>query len=849
MQRRAIFATCLIAGALGLSMPVIAQTAPNVVDFSLKAQALDRALTEVGHLSGREIIVASDAAAGKRAPKLVGRLSADEAVRRLLIGSGLVADFRSDVILVHRDASAPSAVTSDADIVVTGSRIRGAVSPSPVHIISAEEIRDAGQADLGDVARTLPQSFGGGQNPEIGVGVTGRNQNEDAASSLNLRGLGADATLTLLNGHRLSYDGTAQSVDISSIPLAAVDRIEIVPDGASALYGSDAVGGVANIILKRDYHGLETSARVDVPTDGGGTRELYTATAGTTWGTGGGLITADVDHSAPIVAGQRDITQSLAPTATLLRRQSHQGIVANLHQLVAPDMTFEMDALYSARNAFGQTPYTADGTVLDYGTTSASKSRSFEFAPRLIIDAIPKWQVTLSGIYGQDHADYTTILYLSDVPLAHIAGCLCDALASVEASAEGPLFTLPGGSARLAIGGGEHRTSIHYTQLPSIDFDRDRLTSYGYGELALPLVSAQNATPGLRQLLLSVAGRYERYAGIGVLSPKLGIVYAPLTGVDLKATWGRSFKAPTLYQQYSLSYLDIYNAADLGYPNYPAGATIGILNGGNAALKPERAQTWSATLAVHPAQWAGGRVEISYFDIDFTNRVQIPVQSLFNALGNSTYASFITYDPTAADIESAVSRASVGLENDTGRPFDPSQLVAIVDMVYRNVTREHARGVDVSANYRIAAGDGQTLDFSIDASYLTSRRTIIPTLPPIPLAGTLFNPPRLRGRVGVTWSLPRLTFAGFMNYTGGVDDRRSATVVKVGGQPIVDLSARYSFTGSGPLGGTELSLALRNVFDALPDPIATSLVYGTPYDSTNYSAVGRVIGLQVAHRW
>src|SRR3546814_6163063 len=93
-------------------------------------------------------------------------------------------------------------------------------------------------------------------------------ENLASTSTLNLRGLGPDATLTLINGHRIAYDGAFQGVDISAIPLAALDRLEIVADGASALYGSDAVGGVANIILLRDFDGIWSSARISGTTEG-----------------------------------------------------------------------------------------------------------------------------------------------------------------------------------------------------------------------------------------------------------------------------------------------------------------------------------------------------------------------------------------------------------------------------------------------------------------------------------------------------------------------------------------------------------------------------------------------------
>ncbi|MGN6279004.1 MAG: TonB-dependent receptor plug domain-containing protein [Sphingomonas sp.] len=776
-------------------------------------------------------------------------MDADEAVRRLLAGSGLIADFRDDAVLVHGATAAGQESTTSGDIVVTGSRIRGEASASPVHVVTAQQILNAGQSDLGDVARSLPQSFGGGQNPEVGIGVTGANQNLNAASSLNLRGLGADATLTLLNGHRLSYDGAGQGVDISSIPLAAVDRIEIVPDGASALYGSDAVGGVANVILKRDYHGLNTSARVDVPTVGGGIREFYTATAGAAWDSGGGLVTADIDHSEPVRAGERDITRSLAPSTTLIREQSHHGVVANLHQRLAPAVSFEMDALYSSRSSFGETPYTATGTTSDYGNTNSTKTRSFGLSPQLIVDVSPKWQATLGGLYGEDRLRYETLGYANRAVFTRFAGCICNRLASVDINAEGPLFSLPGGTARLAIGGGIRRASLHYTQNTSLDFSRDRATSFGYGELALPFVSASNATAGLRRLLLSIAGRYERYYRNGVLSPKFGVVYTPVSGLDFKATWGRSFKAPTLYQQFSPSTFTLFNATDLGYGGYPPGSTIAILSGGNASLHPERARTWSATLAAHPGRWPGARFEFSYFDVDFEHRVEVPVQSLFKALENPIYASFISYAPSVPEVAAAVAGASAGLSNQTGRSFDPAQVAAIVDMSYHNVTREHASGLDLAAGYHTDFGARRSLDLSIDTSYLTSHRKLISSLPDIALAGTLFNPPRFRGRAGATWSVAELTLAGFVNYTGGVDDRRSAPVVRMHGQTTVDLSARFTLPKSGPLGGTEIALSVRNMFDAMPAPIATNLVYATPYDSTNYSALGRVISLQVSRQW
>src|SRR5690606_24972550 len=132
-------------------------------------------------------------------------------------------------------------------------------------------------------------------------------------SSVNLRGLGSDATLTLLNGRRLAYTAVKQSVDVSAIPIGAIQRIEIVPDGASAIYGSDAVAGVVNVILRRNYDGIETSARLAAATDGGDFQQDYGALAGTTWSNGGVMAAYQYGSNTAIRAEDRSYARSRSP--------------------------------------------------------------------------------------------------------------------------------------------------------------------------------------------------------------------------------------------------------------------------------------------------------------------------------------------------------------------------------------------------------------------------------------------------------------------------------------------------------------------------------------------------------
>ncbi|EQD35596.1 TonB-dependent receptor [mine drainage metagenome] len=199
-------------------------------------------------------------------------------------------------------------------VTVTGTRIVGAPPTSPVIDISQKQMIEAGQTNLGEVVRSIPENFSGGQNPGIALGAEADgivNQNLSGGSALDLRGLGPDATLTLLNGHRLSFDGFGQAVDISQIPLAAVDRIEIVTDGASAIYGSDAVAGVANVILKPDYNGISTTVRFGGATAGGDFQRQYSLVGGRRWGSGGFIATLNSESDTAITGQQRSYTRYL----------------------------------------------------------------------------------------------------------------------------------------------------------------------------------------------------------------------------------------------------------------------------------------------------------------------------------------------------------------------------------------------------------------------------------------------------------------------------------------------------------------------------------------------------------
>lgn len=212
-------------------------------------------------------------------------------------------------------ATAQSSTGSDdaTEIVVTGTNIRGAAPiGNSVLSIGSADLLSSGRATVGDFLRELPSNFAGGvgfaDNSQGGQDASVAGSNLTGGQGVNLRGLGALSTLVLVNGRRVAAAGQyGDFVDISTIPTVAISRIEVLQDGASAVYGSDAVGGVVNIILKDRDEGLRTSARLGTTTQGGGAEAMLSASYGTGWSTGHLFAAYEYQARERVRADQRGI--------------------------------------------------------------------------------------------------------------------------------------------------------------------------------------------------------------------------------------------------------------------------------------------------------------------------------------------------------------------------------------------------------------------------------------------------------------------------------------------------------------------------------------------------------------
>lgn len=255
--------TCLLSAACAEARR------PGEMTFDMPRQNLGTSLRAVAALTRLSIAAPSELVDSRQAPALSGEFTAADAIARLLKDSGLHAEQVGGTIIVRADGDRVAGTTaaplsSDDDVVITGTRIRGAAPiGSELITINRAAIDQSGYATTQQILQSLPQSFGGGPNQGTSnfTDRNGSGVNFALGASVNLRGLGPTSTLVLIDGNRPALGGGGTAVDLSMIPSNAIDRIEVLADGASAIYGSDAVAGVVNVRLRDNFEGAETRFR------------------------------------------------------------------------------------------------------------------------------------------------------------------------------------------------------------------------------------------------------------------------------------------------------------------------------------------------------------------------------------------------------------------------------------------------------------------------------------------------------------------------------------------------------------------------------------------------------------
>ncbi len=330
----------LLLGWLFFPATVWAQT----IEFHVPGGDATLTLNEFSRQANLQLLFDFKVVKGRFTQPVDGTFEPRDALRRMLASSGLVFDFVNERTLAVTPlqtgsaagtASTPSkqpqrpnaasvahaAGSNDLSlggmaivdtVRVTGTNVRGEF-PVGEHVVTLdkEEIDNSGATSLSDLLRVLPQVFGGGPTQDTRqIGIEAQT-NSGYGSGINLRGLGARATLVLINGRRLAPGGSeAAFVDIDNIPLSAVERVDVLPDSASALYGADAVGGVVNIVMRERYSGAETVGAVGTGTRNSLKNYLVAQTLGHNWDSANALVTLEFYRRDALPASDRSYAVS-----------------------------------------------------------------------------------------------------------------------------------------------------------------------------------------------------------------------------------------------------------------------------------------------------------------------------------------------------------------------------------------------------------------------------------------------------------------------------------------------------------------------------------------------------------
>jgi iron complex outermembrane receptor protein len=872
---------CCLAG-LFISGAAFAQISNDTVHVDIPAQSLSSALTQFGRDTGTEIVFAPEVVKQKISTAIRGDFSKEKALALMLSGTDLTYRVTAQgAIVIHptiRNLEKTSPGTSlqtvpeesssndgethnknDLDeITVTGTHIRGTKdSPSPVLVFTRDDIDAAGVNTIQQFLQSLPQNFGDVSENNIG-GIAGNSQtiNTVSGAAPNLRGLGAGATLVLINGHRVAPGNNDGSfVDISMIPLAAIDRIEIVTDGASAIYGSDAVGGVVNIILRSKFDGAESRAQFSAVGTGSMHDVQAAQTVGEDWKSGSAVLSYQYFDQTPLSAASRNYLQAVPLPFDLLPNQVEHAAFANIDQEIVPGLDVHGDATYSHRSTnivttsgglnVGFSPI-ADPSKIDSYTASLGGNLKL---PR-------QSELAVTATYSENDTSQQQFETPAVSPLQFVLKTK-SAITSLDANLDGLLVDLPAGAARYAVGVQYREESFGNTYLfppTNNTFYPSRSVDAGYVELHVPVIGQTASSRGDPALELTLADRAEHYSDFGSTNnPQFGLIGKASSSVTIRGTYGTSFVAPLLSQlnpiPSGVSSLPgyLFNPAPGGTPNPN---TLEVA-GGNPDLKPEKAKVWTVGLDFKPPQLPGFTSKLTYYDIVFGNEIIAPAGSIF---GGNIFVDeailgpeIVQRNPPLSLIEQLISQSPVYANF---YHVDPTTIGAIFDTRYQNLSTVKTRGLDFGVGYKTTLL-GTGIDTGIDGTYiLTFDNQFIATAPVTSILNTAYNPIDLRFRARVLVNYGALSGGMYVNFTNDYTDTNITPNGHVASWTTADAVATYTFgAAGGPLGGVSVSLSVINLTDRAPPYVANPYGYPLNYDGNNANALGRFFSLRLQKRW
>ena len=890
---RSISATFLLIGVAFAAESVTA----DPVDFQISEQPLNSALNEFARQSDREIFYASDVVDGVHANAVNGKYEPEDALELLLSDSGLEYSMTaSDTFLVNAEGgnsdsknsspapflmaqnqtspvqtassrsdddksrdSAEGAATATPleEIIVVGTNIRGVENPTvPVLTFDREDIALSGATTVDDFLRTIPQNFASETQLTANSGnpfTSGRNRSQ--GTSIDLRGLGGGSTLVLLNGRRLPFSGDAAIVDVNAIPLGAIERVEILTDGATALYGSDAVGGVINFITRDTYKGLDVNVLYGMVTDGSKEELGYGAAGGFGWGSGSFFGGVDYLEEKPLLIEERDFINIVPPRdgATLGSDAERLGVSGNIKQEVGSKLHLGVSGFYSET---ASASFSADPG--DVQTFNESEQTSLSINPSIEYDITDRITALFFTDITRNRTDATSTETLSGTVRR---SAFDNDLTVYEGRISGEAVNLPGGPVSFSLGGlyRSEEFSIPDTA-NTVGSSGERDITAGYGELLVPVLGEGNSLPLIQKFSVSLAGRYEDYSDFGdTFDPKIGLFWEVNDELSFRASYSEAFRAPDLrslndLQTLILGFLPEFFftavAPDESPVSDPFGGSSYIYAasfGGNPDLMPERAETWSAGFSFEPSIVSGLTIEGNFFDITYTDRLEsipfgTPVQ-------NSAFSGLVDVEPELENVQAIFDRAAeenVLIVNFFG--FSPEDVQVLFDPNFTNVAEREVRGFDLTINY-IADTDFGRFATRANATYLIDYVGRLTELsPPIDELNTLYRPVNLKLRGDISWSKGGFTAFTAVNYVDGYRDNIDRSVANgIDAWTTIDLSLSYETEtrlGNAFTDGVRFGINVNNLFDNDPPFVMTP--FGLNFDSANATPWGRQVSFTIS---
>jgi len=855
-----VVGTLLLAS--GFRLPAQAHTQSRLdahapIEFDLNEQPLAAALHQIAQRAHISVSFDSAIPPQLRAPALHARVTPAEAIARVLMDSRLRASWVNEraVRIMQQPAPSPTQKVApprpgktQADpelppekdkleaVIVLGSNIPSTDMLAPVITLSRSELSNWGYSKLEDAFEQLPQNFSGVSrysNPIVG-NSPGAVYNQTFGSTFDLLGLGPNATLVMVNGFRLPSAVAGQLVDISGIPTTVVDHVEIITDAASALYGSDALGGVVNLLTLKSFKGVELTARSDGISTGKAANRAASVLAGTEWSTGNTVAMIGYEKDNPLYASARRFSATALGPTTLLPEQQITNAYARVRETPWDHFTQTLNVLASVQQYHGYDSLYGGMSILDGRAAQVDAVLQSEYK----FTKDNKLSLALQLPIEKDFAT-TTYPWKASADLDHYM----NQAPSVELHFDGVPFTIPSGDVKVASAVALRRERFEWESSYAPYVYGHRQVGSASGEIRAPLLTGSGRKPFVEQLTLDLAGRYDKYSDVGKsATPKASLLWQVNDQLSLHASYARAFKAPTLYELHAMPFAQIQSTTA---PSASIPSNTLSIDGGNTSLRPEHARSVDIGFTYRPTSIPGVSIEASEVDIQYKDRIAELSQEGFTASSvleePTSLGDLVNLAPTKSQIEQILRTPGLRLLT----PVDPNGVNAVAYMGYANAGSSSLRALDAIGRYH-PDPDGNGFGVDIWTTYIQHYlNRITPQSSATTVVGTAYYPPSFRGTLNIGWRRGPWSGDGRLIYTSPYDNPGDPTCIqaprcRVPDWMVVDIGLAYESQppAQSTLGSTRIALAIKNLFGS--DPPSFRGAHGLNLDPANANPMGRM---------